>query len=240
MTQKKEDLFKSEFTENFIAKKAEYNAAYGPARISVEWIDSSENSRAAYIETNNLSLVSAEDADAEKTHEILWGNAEVMKLYGNAEPYSPQRTTERYKGWHQRWKSKDPFSGFVVQCKDGEILGNVVLGYSHEKHYGEFAALYKIESQNKHIGSESMGAVLFDWSEYLVEHNMKIKQEVFWGILATAHTQNRVSNHLLKKAGFTLSKVEEAHEAMRNHYVLEVLEHQDPALGGETPDLPNL
>jgi hypothetical protein len=39
------------FTENFTSKRNDYNKQYGQAKISVEWIDGTENGNIAYSDT---------------------------------------------------------------------------------------------------------------------------------------------------------------------------------------------
>ncbi|MGV2432295.1 MAG UNVERIFIED_CONTAM: GNAT family N-acetyltransferase [Rickettsiaceae bacterium] len=221
------------YAKNFMIKKEEYHSLFGVPRISVDWdeyvgdkADPDRTANIAHIETANISMRNITPRDLDKAYPILWGNEGVMKLFGYGKPNAREEIQERIGIWDTRWHKKDPCSGFVIEDKTGEqILGNLVLGHSENKNTAEFAIMLAQSAQGKKIGSESSGALVFDWSSYIVDNGWTFNDgQHLHNIFATAHVDNGPSNHLIQKSGFQLFGTQQAHGAMRNHYNLNVVE----------------
>ena len=86
--------------------------------------------------TDNLRIVSVTEADIPHMQR-LFRDSDVSRRFGNGKLSNAFNTTIRVRGWIDRWKLNNPYSGFsIFEKKTENFVGHVELGANRHLDYG--------------------------------------------------------------------------------------------------------
>ena len=114
------------------------------------------------IRTPRLELTPVTPADTADYYAKLFGNPKATEKFGDGKPKSYEVVEKRVNSWAGRWAEGDPFAGLAVRLRStGELIGNVVVGYSEQAEQAEVAYIFSPDHWEKRYGLEAaIGAVV--------------------------------------------------------------------------------
>lgn len=180
------------------------------------------------ITTGHLLIRNLISEDIRLLHKKLWGDPDVMRLYGEGKPRSFEDVASRMEFFLKLWKSKNPFSCFVVRDYKDRLVGAVLFtDYKftyNDNSYPNSSYLSFItakEFQGKGLSKEYISAVVFGLSKFLIENDINLSDNrKFDSILATCGLKNIKSMRVLESLGFELLDKREKFNNQRYFYSL--------------------
>lgn len=142
------------------------------------------------IETERLRVSPVSHADAAEYHEHLFSDPKVMEKFATGEVRDRAYVHGRINTWVERWKSGDPFGGFVIRDKSGEFIGHVVLGHGDDPGHAEIAYLIRADKSRQGYGSEAVRGVVQGLAPLLRAYGYPVENGQFRFIDATARPDN--------------------------------------------------
>lgn len=186
-----------------------------------------DGSIAVAIETKRLIVEPVRHSDAENYHRHLFGDPRVMEKFATGEVRDRAFVDGRINTWVERWKSGDPFGGFVIRLKSGEFVGHVVLGHGDEPGRSEIAYLIRADKWGQGYGSEAVRGVVQGLAPLLRAYGFRVEGGEFQLIDATARPDNPGSCKILSNMGMKVVSTSEKFNSFREHYQGKV-ERPDP------------
>ena len=222
------------FTDRFNEYRAKYHEEYAPAQIEVDWDVYTKNPespdetvRATYIYTDHLVLSSVHMNDLEESYRLLYSAPDVMRLFNHGQPEKLDIVANWVNAWFDRWKAKNPFSGFVVHTQEEhEFVGNMCATTSRVKESADLTYA-SVTNFHKHgYGKEAAGAGLFDWMPYVINEGFKLANgDALKNVLAGASPKNIGSIKILEDTlGLQYYKTAEIFGTQKNQYRMEIVE----------------
>lgn len=201
-------------------KEFDLTTQHIPASIN---FDETDEGLTVTIDTERLRLTSVIENERSFYYTHIYGDAEVMKLFGTGETLSQEETNTYVTTWIERWKSGNPFGSLAIHHKeDDKIVGHVVLGPGgSESRVPSQAVLgYQIAKQHQGRGfaSEAVVPVVQQYGYELAKKKYHVNGQPFKTLVATVHPDNPASEKIIQKAGMIYEKDEEEYGHMRRHY----------------------
>jgi RimJ/RimL family protein N-acetyltransferase len=168
--------------------------------------DSDKKNLKVTIETEQLYLCSVEEKDT-SNYVTLFGDVEVMEMFGDGKPRTIENTTQKVNTWLHRWETGVPFSAFTVSPKEqDDFIGHVVLGYSDSPGAAELAGSSMKKYWGKGYGKEATQAMVLHYAPEVMARGYTINGQPFKNILATAHIKNVASQKVMEAASMISDK----------------------------------
>ena len=174
------------------------------------------------IETERLKIAPVTHADANDYCTHLFSDSNVMEKFATGEVRRRDYVDGRINAWVERWKSGDPFGGFVIRDKSGEFIGHVVLGHGEDPGHSEIAYLIRADKWRQGYGSEAVRGVVQGLAPLLRAYGYSLENHDFRFIDATARPDNPGSGRILSNMGMKVVSTSEKFNASREHYQGEV------------------
>lgn len=195
-----------------------------------------ENHLSVHMETDRLTLSSANKADKEE-YEWLICDRQVVNKYADWATRTVPKLLETSNTLHtmysDRWNSNYPFSSFAVRLKEpkDEFIGHIVLGNGGKPGTSEIAYLFHHTSKQgkglwrKGFGTEAVGAVVQEYAPELVNKQYLVggeKKQALEKIVATSRLDNLGSEGILKALRFSVVGQTQKFGALRNEWEISV------------------
>jgi RimJ/RimL family protein N-acetyltransferase len=174
------------------------------------------------IETERLRVAPVTHADAAEYHQHLFSDPTVMGKFATGEVRDRAYVDGRINAWVERWKSGDPFGGFVIRDRSGQFIGHVVLGHGDDPGHSEIAYLIRADKWGQGYGSEAVRGVVQGLAPLLRAYGYSVENGDFRSIDATARPDNPGSGKILTNLGMDVVSTSEKFGAVREHYRGEV------------------
>lgn len=145
-----------------------------------------------------------------------------MEKFATGEVRDRDYVDGRINTWVERWRSGDPFGGFVIRDKSGEFIGHVVLGHGDDPGHSEIAYLIRADKWRQGYGSEAVRGVVQGLAPLLRAYGYPVENGQFRFIDATARPDNPGSGKILADLGMDVVSTSEKFGASREHYRGEV------------------
>ncbi len=190
------------------------------AQVSIE--RRMDGSIGVIIETERLRVAPVTHADAAEYHQHLFSDPTVMGKFATGEVRDRAYVDGRINAWVERWKSGDPFGGFVIRDRSGQFIGHVVLGHGDDPGHSEIAYLIRADNWGQGYGSEAVRGVVQGLAPLLRAYGYSVENGDFCFIDATARPDNPGSGKILTNLGMGVVSTSEKFGAVREHYRGEV------------------
>lgn len=219
------------YTEIFDKKYWDYCKKYNPQiKANCE-----PNDIAVEITTTNLQIKNLVEGDITELHEKLWGDHELMELYGEGIPRSFDDVKERMQYFLESWRTKNPFSCFVARDKGANLVGAVlftdymdVYGDSSYPNSSYLSYITASAFQGRGLSREYIGAIVYGWSKYILDKGFSLKgKRDFVEILATCTPENIKSTRILQDFGFSICGKGEKFGNDKDFYTLPILDQSN-------------
>ncbi|MCY4472909.1 MAG: GNAT family N-acetyltransferase [Kistimonas sp.] len=188
----------------------------------------------AHIYTDNLHMRSVQVTGDVEHYSQLFGRPENMKNYGSGQPWGSDKVEQRVKGWSDRWRDGNPFSGFAIFQRDvSEVvqdseafIGHATLGLGESRAYddntdaGYAEITYVIDQKfwGKGYGKQATAAVVNGAAPEYKKQGFKVvtgfqdappKPLPLEWLTATASPENMGSIKILTGLGFECKDIAE-------------------------------
>jgi len=186
------------------------------------------------VEKLQIRSLTGDDALCQKVVEFLENND--FEFYRNGKRCTHEDAVKTVDLLRTRAETGNPFSGFPV-LDEGKVVGLIRIGFDDDPRKLQIAGMALEPYQSQGLGSKALQWVLTEYlpalhakGYRLPVYNADGKTVKEWvdldktSLVATAHPDHAVSNHLLAHAGFTrvkeiqVDRFKGAHDARRNVY----------------------
>lgn len=225
------------FTKNFLEFSTKYHK--NQPNVTIEYDQGAKDAPPMiHMHTERLHLYSATSKDLKNYDDFLFGDQEVMKTYGSGVTFETDRIKKFLEDYEARLTEGNLFSGFAIELNENsEFVGHIITGGSEEQNSSVITYITRESMWNKGYSKEAAGAIVFDYTPYLIEKGFKVNvkdsdPEPLKRMIATALKDgNPASNKLLLRLGFeSYGEPTEKFGGIRNHYELKIVEEYTEAL----------